>query len=199
MGDERLRLFEPTRAQVRANAARLSRYYNEPHNRAMLSHDEDLSPKDVVSYFGDLWRDGDRPFLLARNGVVVGDADLRNRRGGSAECTLMVGARSAQGRGLGTRFAVMLHKIAFDALGLQRVYCTVIPANRASQGLFQKLGYSVDNGRRARSLIDEDDDISMSVSRARFRELHAPDLLATIVSYSARSQRWVRPKTATPR
>lgn len=173
---ERLRLFEPTPAQVKSNAARLSRYYND--NRAMLSHDEDLSPRDVVSYFGDLWRDGDRPFLLACNGVVIGDADLRDLQGATAECTIMLGARSAQGRGLGMRFGLMLHKIAFDALRLERIYCTIIPTNRASQGLFRKLGYRIDNGKRARSLVDEDDDVSMSLSRLRFCELHAKRLRA---------------------
>jgi hypothetical protein len=66
----------------------------------------------------------------------------------------------------------MLHAWAFRGLGLHRVYVTILPANRASVRLFEQLGYGPDTSPRARSLIDEESDVSLSVERSLFELQH---------------------------
>src|SRR5215472_7160054 len=113
-----LRLVEPTLREVRKHAAALAGFYNEPVNRALLTNDAEHSPEDVVDQFEEMWEDGGRPFLLYRAGEMVGDCDFRHVENGHAEFAIMVGPRDSQAKGLGTRFAVMAHAVAFGPLGL---------------------------------------------------------------------------------
>jgi RimJ/RimL family protein N-acetyltransferase len=167
-----LRAFEPTPDEVRAAAARLSEFYNDEHNRAMLTHEDAMSVEDVVEYYSESREDEDRLFLLEQDGVLVGDADFRNIDADSAEYAIMIGARNLQGRGLGRKFTTMLHAWAFRGLGLERVYVTILPANRASVRLFEQLGYGPDSSPRARSLIDDESDVTLSVARSAFEGQH---------------------------
>ena len=167
-----LRAFEPSLDEVRAAAARLSGFYNDEHNRVMLTHEDDMSAEEVVEYYGESREDGDRLFLLEQDGVLIGDADFRNVDAESAEYAIMIGARDLQGRGLGRRFTTMLHAWAFRGLGLDRVYVTILPANAASVRLFEQLGYEPDSSLRARSLIDEQSDVTLSVQLSAFELQH---------------------------
>jgi RimJ/RimL family protein N-acetyltransferase len=167
-----LRAFEPTPDEVRAAAAQLSSHYNDEHNRAMLTHENDMSVEEVIDYYAESREQGDRLFLLEQDSVLVGDADFRNFDAESAEYAIMIGARNLQGRGLGRKFTTMLHAWAFRGHGLDRVYVTILPANRASIRLFEKLGYAPDSSPRARSLIDEESDVTLSVQRSVFELQH---------------------------
>jgi RimJ/RimL family protein N-acetyltransferase len=126
----------------------------------------------VIEHYTESRERGDRPFLLELDGVLIGDADFRHFDAESAEYAIMVGARNLQGRGLGRKFTTMLHALAFRGLGLGRVYVTILPANRASVRLFEQLGYTPDDSPRARSLIDEESDVTLSVQRSFFEERH---------------------------
>jgi RimJ/RimL family protein N-acetyltransferase len=186
-GGERLRACEPTRAQIAALAPHLAAFYNEPHNRAMLGHAAELSSADVVAHYRRLAGDGARAFLLELDGRLVGDADLRNIDRGRGEVAILVGDRTQQGRGLGTRFGVMVHAFAFRALGLARVYASIIPANVASLRLFAKLGYERDDSPAARRTMDAPDDVTLSLARERFESQHGA--LAAEVRIAPRPRR----------
>jgi RimJ/RimL family protein N-acetyltransferase len=169
-----LSAVEPTPAEIEVAAPHLASYYNDEHNRRMLDHQALLSVEDVVGCYAELRRAGGRPLLLHRAGELMGDADVRHieahtgaaRRTG--ELAIMIGARAAQGRGLGTRYAVMLHAFAFQVLALDRAYVSIIPGNVASRRLFDRLGYEVDDSPEARAYVDEASDVTMSVERAGF-------------------------------
>jgi RimJ/RimL family protein N-acetyltransferase len=178
-GDDLLVAMEPTPAEVARAAPALAAFYNDDHNRRMMAHEETLHAEDVVDYYTELGDEGGRPFLLqldGPSGPLMGDADLRNIEGPTGEFAIMIGARAAQGRGLGTRYAIMVHAFAFRVLGLARVYMSVIPANAASQRLFGKLGYEPDDSPEARDFADDDSDLTMSIARDRFESLWAREL-----------------------
>jgi RimJ/RimL family protein N-acetyltransferase len=180
---ERLLAVEPTAAEIDAAAASLADYYNEPHNRSMMAHEEELSPPDVRTYYRELRAEGGRPFLLHRQvdgqpPTLVGDADVRNIEDETGEVAIMIGGRDVQGRGLGTRFMIMVHAFAFRALQLGRIYVSIIPANAASRRLFEKLGYLPDDSPAARDLADDETDVTLSLERARFETARADELAA---------------------
>jgi RimJ/RimL family protein N-acetyltransferase len=91
----------------------------------------------------------------------------------------MIGAPSAQGRGLGTRYALMVAVFGFRGLGLARIYASVVPANTASRRVFEKLGYVLDTSEAARGFADEPDDLVFAIDRAAFeaRDVSAIRLL----------------------
>jgi RimJ/RimL family protein N-acetyltransferase len=180
-GGEVLTAIEPTEAEIAGASSDLAAHYNDAHNRRMMAHvAEPFTALAVATYYRELREEGGRPFLLQRAeaGVpaLLGDGDLRNIQDQRAEVAIMIGSRATQGRGLGTRYATMLHAFAFQVLGLGRLYVSVIPANVASRRLFEKLGYQLDDSPQARELIDEATDLTLSVSRARFATAAAASL-----------------------
>jgi RimJ/RimL family protein N-acetyltransferase len=174
----RLVIFEPTIDDVRAVSTRLSAFYNEPVNRALMTNEHDMSPSDVVAQFEAMWSDGGRPFLMSVDGTVVGDCDFRNIDTDDAEFAILVGPRASQSRGLGTRFATMALAVAFGPLGLRRVYASIRPENFGSLRMFAKVGYVVDGSASARRFAEDTDDVCVSISADRFATEHAADLAA---------------------
>jgi RimJ/RimL family protein N-acetyltransferase len=163
-----LRAVEPSTPDVTAAATLLAAWYNDAHNSAMMANQGPMHPGDVISFYEAIAGQRGRCFFLFVGDALVGDADFRHIDDGRAEFAIMIGDRTLQGKGLGKKFAIMLHELAFRSLGLERIYATFVPANLISMSMFEKLGYERDDSPRARAFADDDSDISMSVDRAHF-------------------------------
>lgn len=168
-----LTAIEPTPDEVARHVAALADAYNHPRNAPLLGHTAPLDTQDVLDHYASLRAAGAHPLLLLDEGALAGDGDLRNVDGGAAEFAFLIAAPSAQGKGLGTRFAIMVHALAFTRLGLERVYASIIPANTASRRVFDKLGYTVDTSPAARAFADEPGDVIMAIDRTTFLTAHA--------------------------
>jgi len=165
--------LEPTLQEVELHAPALAAAWNDPHNAALMGHDDPFDAEDVVAHYGAMQFDGARTFLLFLDGQLAGDADFRGRSHDSAEFAFMVAAKQSQGKGLGTRFALMLHAFAFTRWGLLHSYASIDPGNTASKRVFEKLGFSLDASPAARAFADEEKDLVMSIERSKFVEVHA--------------------------
>jgi RimJ/RimL family protein N-acetyltransferase len=171
-----LAAIEASLADVATHAAALAAGYNHPANAELMGHTEPIDPTQVVESYAELIEDGGRAFLLHRDGELAGDGDLRHLRDGGAEFAFMIGAPAAQGRGLGTRFAIMIHAFGFREAGLHHIYASIVPHNTASRRVFDKLGYVVDDGPIARGFADEPGDVVMAIDRATFERVHGAAL-----------------------
>jgi RimJ/RimL family protein N-acetyltransferase len=169
----RLVAIEPTDAELAFRAPELAAAYNVPHNSAMMANTIAFTAEDVRAHYAAMAATGARQFFLYAGDELVGDADFRGLSEGRGEFAILVLAPTRQGKGLGTRLAILLHALAFDALALERVYVTILPQNIASRRLFEKVGYSSDASSVARSYVDEELDISMSIGRREFAQIHA--------------------------
>ena len=162
--------LEPRIDEVAQHVTALARAYNDPHNAPLLGHTSVLTEGDVLEHYERLITSGAHPFLMFEGGELAGDGDLRGLEGGAAEFAYLIAAPSAQGKGLGTRFATMLNAFAFEGLGLERVYATFVPQNAASRRVFEKLGYRVAEAGD----FGDDGDVVMVVERAAFLAQFAP-------------------------
>jgi RimJ/RimL family protein N-acetyltransferase len=167
---------EPRPEELARHAAALAAAYNDPHNAPLLGHTEAMTEDDVIAHYAAVSDDGGYNFLVFRDAALVADADLRHVAGGAAEFAFMVAAVTAQGQGLGTRIATMLHAFAFAQLRLDRVYASIVPDNAASRRVFDKLGYTVDASPTARAYADEPGDITMVLERPAFERSHATQM-----------------------
>jgi RimJ/RimL family protein N-acetyltransferase len=174
--------IEPKLAEVEAHAAELAAGYNEPENARLMGHVEPFSENEVLEHYESMLDEGARLFLLYLDGKLVGDSDLRGMRDGAAEFAFMIAARNQQGKGLGTQFALMVHAYAFATLGLDRVYASIAPNNRASRRVFEKLGYRLDDSAEARGFADEAGDVTMVIDRLSFERAHAAALAELRIS-----------------
>lgn len=169
---DELTAIVPTAGELAAHAAPLAAAYNDPHNAALLGHTSLLTADDVRAHYAALVPPHGYGFLLLRDGALAGDGDLRGIDGGEGEFAFLITDPHAQGKGLGTRFATMVHAFAFGALRLDHVYATVIPANAASLRVFEKLGYVRDDG----TTYGDEGDIVLRADRDRFLAAHAAAL-----------------------
>ncbi len=159
-----LTAFEPTLDEVRTHVTALATAYNDPRNAPLLGHTSLLSEADVIEVYDAMLATGSRPFLLFRYGAFAGDGDLRGIVDGRAEFAFLVASPDAQGKGLGTRFATMIHAFGFATLGLDRIYASVVPHNVASRRVFEKLGYVED----ATTDIGDEGDVVLAIAREKF-------------------------------
>lgn len=179
--------FEPTEAELAPHVDALVAAYNDPRNAALLGHTAHLAASDVRAHYDTLRADGAHPLLFLRDAHLVGDGDLRGiasllgTRDRVAEFAFLVAAPGNQGRGLGTRFATMVHALAFGPLALTRVYASVIPSNAASLRVFEKLGYELDTSAAARAIADAGD-VTLSITRTGFCSRHAEAMAGIVVA-----------------
>jgi RimJ/RimL family protein N-acetyltransferase len=171
-----LLVLEPRLDEVATHARELAIAYNEPRNAVLMGHQETISETEVVDHYEAMLDAGAHPFLLYLDGALAGDADLRGIANGAAEFAFMVAAPSAQGHGLGTRFAMMVHAYGFQVLSLEHLYASVVPANVASRRVFEKLGFTLDDTPAARAFAEQPDDVTFSIDRMTFEGLHVADL-----------------------
>lgn len=168
-----LTAVEPRLEEVAEHVGALAAAYNDPHNAPLMGHVATISESEVLDHYESLMDQGAHPFLLYRDGTLVGDGDVRGIAAGAAEFAFMIAAPDVQGRGLGTRFATMIHAFAFARLPIARMYASVVPANTASRRVFEKLGYQLDTSTQARVFADDSGDITLAIDRAMFERGHA--------------------------
>lgn len=181
-GQGRLSVFEPTSAEIVAAAPMLADFYNDRYNAAMMTNTCEFDRDAVALLYRELQAAGDHPFLFHQDGQLIGDGDFRHTTGDDAEFAILIGPRRQQGRGLGTRCAIMMHGVAWRAWRLARVYAAVIPANHASRRLLETLGYRTDHSARAAAFADGDDAITMSLDMVEFAHAHAALLAEMTIS-----------------
>jgi RimJ/RimL family protein N-acetyltransferase len=78
--------------------------------------------------------------------------DLLNR---SAELQIRIGSPGHQGRGLGTAAVLALLDVAFDELGLHRVYLHVFEHNQRARRCYEKCGFRLEGLARDAVFIDD--------------------------------------------
>ncbi len=180
-----LRIAEPTPRELDEASRELSPFYNDPKNAALLGNTVRFTPAEVVQLWRDARKNGDRPFLFYRDDALVGDGDFRQRDGDAAEMAILIGPHSQQGLGLGRRFALMLLLVAFERLGLSRVYVAIRPENSGSIRLFERTGFVRDETPAGRAFAEADDDVCMVLPKGVLFARHADALSAIAVSARA--------------
>jgi len=180
-----LRAIEPTRSELMQWSIALAEGYNDPINAPLMGHTSIISPREVVESYEESIANGMRAFMFFVGDAFAGDGDLRNPRGlpgessalrmgrgMTAEFAFMIATPVAQGKGLGTRFATMLHMFGFRELGLRCIYASVVPENSGSRRVFEKLGYVVDDSPEGRAYAEEPGDITLSCECEGFLARH---------------------------
>lgn len=164
--------YEPRLDEVRDHVRVLAEAYNDPHNAPLLGHTQRLADEEVLEHYASLLGQGAHPFLMFSDGELAGDGDIRGIADGAGEFAFLIAAPAAQGKGLGTRFATMVHAFGFTHLPLERLYASIVPDNLASRRVFEKLGYVIDASATAREYAD-DGDVTMVIDKATFARQHA--------------------------
>ena len=130
-----------TRTATRADAAAISRIYNDGILDRVATFETELrSPADI-----EAWFTGDRVIVVAEDAHTViafaSTSPYRNRPcyAGVAEFSVYV-EREVRGRGVGTLVMLSLLEQA-EAAGFWKLVSRVFPENAASRALLRTLGF----------------------------------------------------------
>lgn len=164
--------IEPDVELLERHADTLRDWYNAPENAVMMEGSGSMSREDVLDFWHDLRARGGRGFLGFVDGVLVGDADIRGRRRGTAEFAVMIGAADQKGRGVGRTIAQLVHVFAFRELRLKRIYVPPRRDNARVHALNAFLGYERDDSEAARRFADSPDSETYSLPAGVFRLKH---------------------------
>ena len=145
---ERLTLRRPSAADAEAV---FERYAGDQRVGEFLAWPIHRSPDDTRRFlaFADaewlMWPAG--PFLIYRNGELIGSTGLAFESGGLAS-TGYVLARDAWGYGYATEAVLSMKALAVE-LGLRRLYAGVHPDHRPSARVLEKAGFRDDGIAKA--------------------------------------------------
>jgi len=95
-----------------------------------------------------------RAILLGERHVGNVVLDQIDRHVGKARLHIYVGAAGARGRGVGRRAVQLALGLAFDRLGLHKVWLTVHARNRAAIRAYEAVGFAIEGVHRAEFLLD---------------------------------------------
>lgn len=125
---------------------------------------EDIRSRDDARIFGIRALDDDR---------LVGSCQLHSIHAvhRSAELQIRIGARDAQGRGIGTAALKLLLQYSFDELALHRVQLHVFATNARARHVYESVGFRVEGVRREAVWIEDAwiDVVLMAILAAEFR------------------------------
>jgi RimJ/RimL family protein N-acetyltransferase len=164
--------IEPDDALVAEHAVVLRDWYNAADNAVMMDGSGDMTEDDVRVFWRELRSNGGRGFFGFVDGVLVGDADLRNVSATAAEFAIMIGDAAQKGRGVGRTLATIVHVFAFRELGLRRLFVPPRHDNVRVHALNAFLGYTRDDSAEARAYADGPDCETYSLASAEFQAAH---------------------------
>jgi len=118
--------------------------------------------KEQEKYLWGIW--------LKETGGLIGTINLSqiNRRHKWASVGFMIGEKSFWGQGLGTEAVASVAKFVFQDLGLNRLAASTMGPNDRSNGIFKKLGFSLEGTLRQ----------SQYVGSNQYSDAHSWGLLA---------------------
>ncbi len=111
--------------------------------------------------YSDVRRGWRRP---CRGGIAAARID---RAIGKARLHIYVGEADARGHGVGKRAVTLALALAFDRLGLHKVWLTVHARNEAAIRAYEAVGFTIEGVHRAEFLLDGErvDELYMGVLR----------------------------------
>ena len=127
-----------------------------------------LEPDEVIEHYADMADEGARQFLLFATARSPATPTCAASRDGAAEFAFMIGAPTAQGKGLGTKFAPMIYAFAFDQLGFTTSTRRSFPRTSRRAACSRSSATRVDDSAAARGYADEPGDLVMAIDRATF-------------------------------
>jgi RimJ/RimL family protein N-acetyltransferase len=137
----------------RPHLARTREWANDPELMRLMDRKQPVSPVEHEAWFASLPRRADCAYFAIETvdgrahigNVWLWDIDRRHRK---AELRVVVGDRSARGKGLGAEAIDRLCRYAFEKLDLHRVYAYVLGINPSARKAFERAGFSLEGTLR---------------------------------------------------
>jgi len=140
---ERIRLVPLDRE---AHLENIVRWFNDPEVRKYLNHMLPISKEEEEKFFDQI-RDSETDFVFAildekRNYIGITGIHELNWQNRSARTGMLIGEKSAWGKGYGTDVVKTRTRYIFEQLGLNRIKSETFVENGAMVKVFEKCGFT---------------------------------------------------------
>jgi [ribosomal protein S5]-alanine N-acetyltransferase len=153
------------------NDADVTRYMETRFTRhtidGLRAYIEGMQRKPDTLFLAIVVRDGN----LHIGNIKLGPVD---RVHGTADVALMIGDRSAWGRGFAAEAIRAVSEYGFAQMGVRKLTAGCYAGNVGSQRAFEKAGYHVEGHRRAQYVCDGTFEDGVLMARFRFDAERAP-------------------------
>ena len=126
--------------------AHIRRWLDDPELRTLIGATAPMTEEDATKWFARVDRDPSRAWFVIiedEGERVVGEAGLLrlSPEWRTTDMTVIIGAESDRGKGLGTEAGRLVLDLAFNYFGLHRVAIGVVGFNEAALSFWKKLGF----------------------------------------------------------
>ena len=154
------------------------RWVNDPSMMRLLGRTARVEPDEHKRWFEQLKERTDCRYFgveTAADGAHVGNIWLWdiNRADGKAEVRILFGDETGRGRGYGSEAIALVADVAFETMGLRRLYAYVFSINPRAKRAFEKAGFSCEGTlRQDRRVADQYADVYLLGQLASDRRGH---------------------------
>lgn len=157
----------------------IRRWLEDPELRTLIGATAPMTEEDAAKWFARVDRDPSRAWFVIvedEGDRVVGEAGLLrlSPEWRTTDMTVIIGAESDRGKGLGSEAGRLVLDFAFNYLGLHRVAIGVVGFNEQALAFWKKLGFRDEGVQRDGYIHDGafHDFVMMSILEDEWRELY---------------------------
>ncbi len=157
----------------------LRAWCNDPETRALIGEVSPMNRSGADAFFERVQKDEARVWLVVvekESQRVIGEAGLLRifHPWRTADLTMILGDKSARGKGYGSEATLLLMDYAFGALALHRLAIGVVGFNERALRFYEKMGFKREGVQRDGYFYHHQfcDFVMMSILEDEYRALH---------------------------
>jgi diamine N-acetyltransferase len=154
------------------------RWVNDPETRGLIGETRPSTYADTLAFYEKIQKEADRVWLavvLRETGQVIGETGLLRMCPAwrTTDWSLIIGEKSARGRGYGTEAARLMLDYAFGTQNFHRVAIGVVGFNSGALRFYERLGFQREGVQRQGYYFDHryHDFVMMSLLEDEFRKV----------------------------
>lgn len=157
----------------------LRAWCNDPETRALIGEVSPMNRSGADAFFERVQKDEARVWLVVvekESQRVIGEAGLLRifHPWRTADLTMILGDKTARGKGYGSEATLLLMDYAFGALALHRLAIGVVGFNERALRFYEKIGFKREGVQRDGYFYNHKfcDFVMMSILEDEYRALH---------------------------
>ncbi len=167
------------RPLTKADLPLICQWYNDPEIRPLIGETTPSTEVNIEAWYNRVMEDSARVWFMIvvkETGQVIGECGLLRMFPAwrTTDLSIIIGEKSAWGKGYGREAIILLMDYAFGALNFHRVSIGVVGFNQRALKFYEQVGFQREGIQRDGYFYNHrySDFVMMSILEEEFRDLH---------------------------